>query len=58
MKFKKLLAMAGTAIMSSMALSAPVLAASVTELQNVYDMVSVEDSTLDFPLFVYGASAS
>lgn len=58
MKFKKLLAMAGTAIMSSMALTAPVLAASVTQLQNVYDMVSVEDSTLDFPLFVYGASAS
>ena len=57
MQFKKIMAIAGSAIMSTMAFSAPVLATSVTKLNDVYDMVNVHDSTVDFPLFVYGANA-
>ena len=54
MQFKKLAAMAGTAVMAGLSIAAPVLATSVTEIQNYKDLVSVQDSTVSFPIFVVG----
>ena len=58
MKFKKLAALTGSAIMTGLALVGPVLAASVSAVGDVQDMVSVADSTVDFPLFVIGEGAA
>ncbi|MBN2203375.1 MAG: S-layer protein [Candidatus Aenigmarchaeota archaeon] len=58
MQFKKLAAIAGSAIMAGMSLAAPVLATSVTSLDSISDMVGVSDSTVSFPLFVVGAGAA
>lgn len=58
MKFKKLAALTGSALMVGMALITPVLAASVSSVGEVYNMVSVTDSTVDFPLFVIGEDAA
>jgi hypothetical protein len=58
MKFKKLAALTGSAIMTGLALVGPVLAASVSAVGSAQDMVSVTDSTVDFPLFVIGEGAA
>jgi hypothetical protein len=58
MQFKKLAALTGSAIMAGLTLVGPVLAASVSSVGNVQNMVSVTDSTVDFPLFVIGAGAA
>jgi len=58
MQFKKLAAIAGSALMAGLALTGPVLATTVTQLGKVSDMVSVTDSTVSFPMFVIGASAA
>ncbi len=58
MQFKKLAAIAGSAIMTGLVLTGPVLATSVTELGKISDMVTVTDSTVSFPIFVIGASAA
>jgi hypothetical protein len=58
MKFKKLAALTGSAIMTGLALVGPVLAASVSAVGSAHDMVSVADSTVDFPLFVIGEGAA
>ena len=58
MQFKKLAAITGSALMAAMSLAGPVLATSVTQLDNISDMVGVTDSTVSFPLFVIGANAA
>jgi hypothetical protein len=58
MQFKKLAALTGSALMTGLALVSPVIAASVSSLSAVNDMVGVADSTVDFPLFVIGAGAA
>ncbi len=58
MQFKKLAAIAGSALMTGLALTGPVLATSVTELGKIADMVTVTDSTVSFPVFVIGAGAA
>ncbi|MFH0929550.1 MAG: S-layer protein [Candidatus Aenigmatarchaeota archaeon] len=58
MQFKKLAAIAGSALMAGMTLVAPALATSVTSLDSISDMVGVADSTVSFPLFVIGAGAA
>ena len=58
MRFKKLAALTGSAIMAGLAMVGPVLAASVSAVGDVEDMVSVADSTVDFPLFVIGEGAA
>jgi hypothetical protein len=58
MQFKKLAAITGSALMAGLALAGPALAASVTKLSNISDLVSVTDSTVSFPLFVIGANAA
>lgn len=58
MQFKKLAAIAGSAMMAGLALAGPVLATKVTELGKISGMVSVTDSTVSFPMFVIGASAA
>ncbi len=57
MQFKKLAAMAGSAVMAGLTIAAPVLASSVTGLNQISDLVSVQDSTVSFPVFVVGAAA-
>ena len=54
MQFRKLAAMAGTALLAGMTIAAPVMAANVDNLSTVDQMVS-EDV---FPMFVVGADAS
>ncbi len=58
MQFKKLAAITGSALMAGLALAGPALAANVSELGKISDLVTVTDSTVSFPLFVIGASAS
>jgi len=58
MQFKKIAAITGSALMAGLALAGPAMAATVTALSDINDMVSVTDSTVDFPLFVIGASAA
>ncbi|NIM46660.1 MAG: hypothetical protein GTN40_00665 [Candidatus Aenigmarchaeota archaeon] len=58
MQFKKLAAIAGSALMTGMSLMSPVLASTVTELGKISDMITVTDSTVSFPLFVIGARAA
>jgi len=56
MQFKKLAAIAGSALMAGLSLAAPVLATSVTALKNINTMVSTTGTVL--PVFVIGAAAS
>ncbi|OGI12178.1 hypothetical protein A3K64_02485 [Candidatus Micrarchaeota archaeon RBG_16_36_9] len=58
MQFKKLAAIAGSAIMTGLAIAGPALATQVTQLGKISDMVSVTDSTVSFPIFVIGAAAA
>ena len=58
MKFKKLAALTGSALVAGMTLVAPALAATVSSLGEVQDMVKVTDSTVDFPIFVIGEAAA
>jgi len=58
MQFKKLAAIAGSALLTGMSLVGPVLASSVTELSKISDMVTVTDSTVSFPIFVIGKKAA
>jgi hypothetical protein len=57
MQFKKLAAVAGSALMAGLALAGPVLATQVSQLGKISDMVSVTNSVPSFPIFVIGASA-
>jgi hypothetical protein len=58
MQFKKFAAIAGSALMTGMALAGPALASKITEVGKVADMVSVTDSTVSFPMFVIGERAA
>jgi hypothetical protein len=58
MQFKKLAALTGSALMTGLALAGPALAASVSTLADINDMVGVADSTVDFPAFIIGAGAA
>ncbi|NIO44619.1 MAG: hypothetical protein GTN36_03655 [Candidatus Aenigmarchaeota archaeon] len=58
MQFKKLAAIAGSALLTGMSLVGPALASSVSELGKIGDMVTVTDSTVSFPLFVIGSKAA
>jgi hypothetical protein len=58
MQFKKIAAVAGTAIMAGMTLAGPALASKITGVGNVADMVSVTGSVPSFPLFVIGQNAA
>jgi hypothetical protein len=58
MQFKKLAAITGSALMAGLSLAAPVLATSVTSLKNIGSLVGVADSTVNFPIFVIGATAA
>jgi hypothetical protein len=57
MQFRKLAAVAGSALMAGLALAGPVIATQVTQLGKISDMVSVSGTTASFPIFVIGASA-
>lgn len=57
MQFRKLAALAGSAIMTVAGATMPALAASVSQVNKISDLVSVTDSTTSFPLFVVGANA-
>jgi hypothetical protein len=57
MQFKKLAAVAGSALMAGLALAGPVLATQVSQLGKISDMVSVSGTTASFPIFVIGATA-
>ncbi len=58
MQFKKLAAMAGSALMAGLTIAAPVLGATVSEVGKLNDLVTVTDSTVAFPTFVVGATAA
>jgi len=58
MQFKKLAAIAGSALMAGLSLAAPVLATSVTKLSDISKLVSVTGTTVSFPMFVIGATAA
>lgn len=53
MQFRKLAAVAGSALMAGMAIAAPVMASTVSQVNKISDMVS----STNFPMFVVGASA-
>jgi hypothetical protein len=57
MQFRKLAAVAGSALMAGLALAGPVIATQVTQLGKISDMVSVSGTTASFPIFVIGATA-
>jgi len=57
MQFKKLAAMAGSALIAGLTVAAPVLGATVNEVGKINELVTVEDSTVSFPMFVAGANA-
>jgi len=57
MQFKKLAAVAGSALMAGLALAGPVLANQVSQLGKISSMVSVSGTTASFPIFVIGATA-
>ena len=57
MQFKKIAAMAGSALMAGLTIATPVLGATVSEVGKINDLVTVEDSTVAFPTFVVGANA-
>lgn len=57
MQFRKIAAMAVTGIMTGLSIAGPALAASVSEVGKISDLVTVSDSTVSFPLFVVGATA-
>jgi len=57
MQFRKLAAVAGSALMAGLALAGPVIATQVTQLGKISDMVSVSGTIPSFPIFVIGASA-
>ncbi|MEM5772008.1 MAG: hypothetical protein QXO19_02510 [Candidatus Aenigmatarchaeota archaeon] len=57
MQFRKLAAIAGSALMTGLTVAAPVMAATITQVNKISDLVSVTDSTVSFPLFVVGANA-
>jgi hypothetical protein len=58
MQFKKLAAIAGSAIMAGMTLAGPALASTITGVGNASNLVSVTDSTVSFPMFVIGSNAA
>jgi hypothetical protein len=58
MQFKKLAAITGSALMAGLSLAAPVLATSVTALKDINKLVGVTDSSVNFPMFVIGATAA
>ena len=53
MQFKKMAAMAGSALMAGLAIATPVLGATVSSVSSISDMVSPDS----FPMFVVGADA-
>ena len=57
MQFKKIAAIAGSALMGALAFAGPALASTVSSINSISDMVSVSDSTVSFPIFVVGANA-
>ncbi len=59
MQFKKIAALTGTALMTTMSIAAPVLGASVTSVSKISDIVSVsaDGTSVSFPLFVVGSNA-
>jgi hypothetical protein len=57
MQFKKIAAIAGSALMGALALAGPALASTVSSINSISDLVSVSDSTVSFPIFVVGANA-
>lgn len=57
MQFRKIAAIAGSAIMAGLSIATPALATSVTQLNKFSDVVSVSGTTVNYPLFVYGANA-
>ena len=59
MQFKKLAAIAGSAIMTGLSIAAPGLAATVTDLSKINQLVTVAtDGTTSFPVFVTGKTAA
>ena len=57
MQFKKIAAMAGSALMAGLTIATPVLGATVSEVGKINDLVTVADNTVSFPTFVVGANA-
>jgi hypothetical protein len=58
MQFKKLAAIAGSAIMTGLTIAVPGLAATVTDLSKINQLVTVNtDGSTTFPVFVTGATA-
>jgi hypothetical protein len=55
---KKLTAMIFSALMIGVTLGSPVLATSVTKLEDISKLVTVTDSTVSFPIFVIGSTAA
>ena len=58
MQFRKIAALAGSALMAGMTLAGAAMAANVANVGQLTNMVSVTDHTVSFPLFVVGADAS
>jgi hypothetical protein len=54
MNSKKIVAL----IVSALMLATPVAATSISQVGNINDLVSVTDSTVSFPIFVIGSTAS
>ncbi|HLC50903.1 MAG TPA: hypothetical protein VJH90_00835, partial [archaeon] len=59
MQFKKIAALTGTALMTTMSVAAPVLGATVSNVSKISDIVSVssDGTSVSFPLFVVGSNA-
>jgi len=56
MQFRKIAAIAGSALMATLAAAGPALA--VNQVNQINEMVTVSDSTVNFPLVVVGESAA
>ncbi len=59
MQFRKLTAVAGSALIGALSIAAPVLASTVSQVGQINSLVSVDQTTqaVSFPWFVVGASA-